>query len=330
MAKVSIIKSANDLITSDEQIMEGFVKASLIKSSEARPYIEEAKKLREMASKVNTPRNLLLIEGIKPFLITASGLSDKAIQHFDEKILNKSISKMIDDYLVSAGDSFVDELVYRFLLIKGGSLSGSTNNTIGALAQKKFVDRFLFVLDSEGLTYEFTYSQRAKNRRVVWRSMSYNEASKDVDRIKAFSWMINGKKKVLFFNAKIPSVGEKGNNVDICLYDHSVIPYSVDLINSHDECAIMFGELKGGFDPAGADEHWKTGNTALGRIRDAFASQNIPIYTSFIGVAIQESQANEIYAQLKSNELSYAINLNNDKQLTEYCKWIIGLEKKEG
>ena len=37
----------------------------------------------------------------------------------------------------------------------------------------------------------------------------------------------------------------------------------------------MFGELKGGIDPAGADEHWKTGNSALVRIRKAFEDYQV-------------------------------------------------------
>ena len=40
------------------------------------------------------------------------------------------------------------------------------------------------------------------------------------------------------------------------------------------KCAASYmalGELKGGIDPAGADEHWKTARTALSRIHEAFA-----------------------------------------------------------
>jgi hypothetical protein len=33
---------------------------------------------------------------------------------------------------------------------------------------------------------------------------------------------------------------------------------------------IALGELKGGIDPGGADEHWKTAQAAFNRIRQAF------------------------------------------------------------
>ena len=85
----------------------------------------------------------------------------------------------------------------------------------------------------------------------------------------------------------------------------------------------MFGELKGGIDPAGADEHWKTGNTALERIRSAFAAYNIK--TSFIAASIETKMADEIFAQLQTKTLGKAANITIDNQLTEYCQWLISL-----
>ena len=88
----------------------------------------------------------------------------------------------------------------------------------------------------------------------------------------------------------------------------------------------MFGELKGGIDPAGADEHWKTGNTALNRIRTSFAAAGYPrMMTSFVGAAIERSMAEEIYNQLESGTLTNATNLTNNYQLIEYCNWLIEL-----
>ena len=44
---------------------------------------------------------------------------------------------------------------------------------------------------------------------------------------------------------------------------------------------VALGELKGGLDPAGADEHWKTANSALGRIRKGFAKKENKPFTFF-------------------------------------------------
>lgn len=57
---------------------------------------------------------------------------------------------------------------------------------------------------------------------------------------------------------------------------------------------IAFGELKGGIDPAGADEHWKTAQTALTRIRTAFANWDLSPDLFFIGAVIADSMAQEI------------------------------------
>jgi len=85
------------------------------------------------------------------------------------------------------------------------------------------------------------------------------------------------------------------------------------------------GELKGGIDPSGADEHWKTGNTALNRIRESFANRSLKIETSFIAAAIEKKMATEIYAQLQSKKLSCAANLTIDEQLVYYCDWLLKL-----
>ncbi len=87
----------------------------------------------------------------------------------------------------------------------------------------------------------------------------------------------------------------------------------------------MLGELKGGIDPAGADEHWKTANTALERIRTGFTNAGYNVKTSFVGAAIEHAMAEEIYAQLKNGTLSNAANLTDPNQLTEYCNWILSI-----
>ena len=87
----------------------------------------------------------------------------------------------------------------------------------------------------------------------------------------------------------------------------------------------MFGELKGGIDPAGADEHWKTGDTAIDRIRDAFTEKGFNVMTSFVGAAIASSMADEIWKMLSSGTLTNAANLTSDEQFTDYCEWLVML-----
>lgn len=87
----------------------------------------------------------------------------------------------------------------------------------------------------------------------------------------------------------------------------------------------MLGELKGGIDPAGADEHWKTANTALERIRNSYKNTGYTIMTSFVGAAIEKSMADEIYKQLTDGLMSNAANLTDTNQLVEYCNWLLDI-----
>ena len=324
MAIISNITKWEDLVTTHEQTRKGFIDAALEKNRRAKPYIENAKTLKNFAQRANTPYELLNIPQIRKGLLTASGLSDKALTHFTESDKVEAIKEMIKNFLVPAGDGFVDELVYRFLLISGDSLGGTMRNVVGAIAQMKLVRQLLSVMDMRQIDYYVMLKADKKSYR--WRRLPYNDAFDYADEIAAITWKYGNIKKVLFFNSTLSIVSK---NVDICLYDCSVVPFSAQMPKIHNDCAIMLGELKGGIDPAGADEHWKTANTSLGRIRTAFSSKGYNVHTSFVGAAIEREMSKEIFSQLANNILSYAINLTYDNQLTDYCEWLITLEKKK-
>ena len=131
------IKCAEELVTSHEQTRAGFIEAALAKNYKAKPYIEQAKTLKSLASCVSTPAELLNIPEIRNCLLTASGLSDKSLKYFTEEDKDEAIKKLISEFLEPTGATFVDELVYRFLLIKGDSLGGSMRNYVGLIAQMK-------------------------------------------------------------------------------------------------------------------------------------------------------------------------------------------------
>ena len=88
---------------------------------------------------------------------------------------------------------------------------------------------------------------------------------------------------------------------------------------------MAVGELKGGIDPAGADEHWKTARTALERIREAFQQTGAAPATFFIGAAIERKMAEEIWRQLEAGVLDNAANLTNDTQVASLSRWLCTL-----
>jgi hypothetical protein len=88
---------------------------------------------------------------------------------------------------------------------------------------------------------------------------------------------------------------------------------------------VALGELKGGIDPAGADEHWKTARTALTRIREAFAMHGLTPHTFFIGAAIEAKMAAEIWGMLETGTLENAANLTDDSQIAAVTRWLCSL-----
>lgn len=312
----SIIKGYKDLVTTRDQTRSGFIAFALEKNRRSTPFIEEAKSLRVLASKANSPDDLLYIKEIRNAMITASGLSDKALNYFTESDKDHAIHELIENFLKPAGDKYIDELVYRFLLIRGDSLGGQMRNIVGALAQQKMIRCFISTFSVMGLKFRW-YDGKS------WYDGDYT-TMKEED-IRALHWITtNGYDRILGFNLNIATVK---NNIDFCLFDADENKFNNKQIAKNcNQSAIMLGELKGGIDPAGADEHWKTGNSALNRIRTAFKKVNrSDILTAFIAAAIEDKMGQEIYNQLSNNTLSFAANMTVDAQLVTFCEWTIKL-----
>lgn len=318
MRNMHNIKCAEDLVTSHEQTRAGFIEAALAKNYKAKPYVEQAKTLKSLASRASAPVELLKIPEIQNCLLAASGLSDKSLKYFTEEDKKEAIKKLISEFLEPAGETFIDELVYRFLLIKGDSLDGSMRNYVELIAQVKLIRKVLSLLSMQKISFMILFKDDKKKNK--WQSFDYEHIFDKADEVIAIQWSNKQGNRILFFNATIPLVK---NNIDICLYQGGMEDFNSGNIVKEDDKAILLGELKGGIDPAGADEHWKTGNSALERIREAFARYSIK--TSFIAAAIEKKMATEIYAQLQDGTLQYAANLTVDGQLTAYCNWMINL-----
>ena len=101
MAKIkfSLIKSAADLVTPRERTRAGFIALALEKKYLAIPYIEEAKALKIIASRVKKPKDLLQGEDLRTGLLTASGLSDKSLNHLTEEDKILAIKGFIEKFL---------------------------------------------------------------------------------------------------------------------------------------------------------------------------------------------------------------------------------------
>lgn len=311
------IMDAGSLVTTREQTRAGFLRIALEKNRAGDPYVKNALAFKAMAGCASSPDDFLQMPAIRPFLLTAAGLSDKSMNYLTEDDKTAAIKELIEKFLKPAGGDFMDEATYRYLLIKGDAVGGSMRNRIGMLCQEKLIRAIFSSMDVQGMPCDWLAGE---DKTFAWRRKAIGEAGIE-SRVKALHWENACGHRILALNMTIPTVRK---NVDICLYAGDTAEYDRGRIVGRPERAMMFGELKGGIDPAGADEHWKTGNTALIRIRQAFAAAGYPaIRTSFVGGAIANAMAEEIFGQLQSGILSNAANLNDTNQLIAYCSWML-------
>jgi len=233
-----MIKTPSDLVTSRQETRSGFIEFALEKNRRSAPYIKSAKVFRHYASQASTPEQLLEIGEIRDPLATAAGLSDKALAYFSDEDIGIAIKELIENFLKPAGEEFVDEVVYRYLLIKGDSLGGSMRNVVGALAQQKLIRTLLSVISIRGITFNWLTNETG----AKWNIMPSDDYGIE-NSLKAMEWTNSNGTRTFAFNLRIPQVG---NNVDLCLFDCNSSEYANGRIASKKEAHIMFGELKGG------------------------------------------------------------------------------------
>ena len=154
----------------------------------------------------------------------------------------------------------------------------------------------------------------------VWADGPENDTDIELN-LRGIAWGNGEKARTLIYNLTVPLFGK---NVDLCLF-HCDSEEMCKEVHSDPSAYIALGELKGGIDPAGADEHWKTAQTALSRIREAFAKHNLIPHTFFIGAAVETKMADEIWGMLEGGVSENAANLTNDEQMASLTRWICSL-----
>jgi hypothetical protein len=316
------ILSASDLETTHLEKRSGFLEIALRKNREALPYIDQARALRASAQVYSDPKSLVSEPDFRFALSEAAGISKKASAFLNEDDVNSIIHEFVKVVLEPAGSDFVDELVYRFLLAKGDALGGRMRNIVGGMAAEKLTRYIIASVTNSGRDCH-VYLNKSK---FEWIESCYLNQD-DYKNVKLMKWKNSaGVDRQLMYNVNVPTVKK---NIDIIIL-RKILPndFNSNLIKNltkDEDAYIALGELKGGIDPAGADEHWKTANTALSRIRSSFQEKNLNISTFFVGAAIEKSMSEEIFQQLKSKNLTYAANLTNEMQIAELCAWINSL-----
>ena len=309
------LKSSRNLETTYEAVRAGFIDLALEKNRRSTPFVAQARALKAAASRVRTPSDLLGIEEIQQGLLAAAGISDKAANHLQAGDKTEAIKNLIKNFLEPAGANFVEELVFRFLLTRGDTLGGSMRNIGGFMAQKKITRCILAHLNLAGKSCQWLHAD-TKN----WANLPTDDTDIET-QLRGLSWTTPEGARTLMYNITIPFLG---NNVDLSLFARAADQVTRDT-QRNPSAYLALGELKGGIDPAGADEHWKTAGTALNRIRQAFAKHNLKPHIFFVGAAIEARMASEIWEFLKKGILTNAANLTDDDQIASVVRWLCKL-----
>lgn len=308
------LSSEVDLHTDYPAYRAGFVALVLERNRRATPFVDEARKLKALASEAKTAADLQNMYEIRSALLTAAGVSDKAANHLEEPDKADAITSLIANFLEPAGASFVEELVFRFLLTRGDSLGGSMRNIGGALAQRKLTRSIISFLNLGGIKYRWA----DRGKKWIDGESSIDDADIEIN-LRGLSWENKFGKRTLIYNLTVPVIK---NNVDMCLFDSSHAEYSSSDVKNP-ERYLALGELKGGIDPAGADEHWKTARSALERIHRGFADYTPA--TFFVGAAIERKMAREIWDLLEVGTITNAANLTDERQVSSVSRWLCTL-----
>jgi type II restriction enzyme len=311
------ITKSEDLVTTYEETRAGFIEMALEKNRRATPFVAEARALQHRIADVAVPEQLLAMPEIRNGLIAASGISDKAASHLGDDGCNAAVQEFVKNFLIPAGRKFKEELVFRFLLTKGDSLGGKMRNIVGTMAQQKMCLSIVSALRLSGIEFYAVSETQDK-----WVSSKDVDDDTEIENSKGVSWVNrNGDTRTVYFNVNVPIVK---NNIDIILLNK---PYTADMkeVIKHPENYVALGELKGGIDPAGADEHWKTAKMALDRIYESFRKNRFMPHLFFIGAAIASKMAAEIYENLQSDYISCAANLTKGDHVTALVDWLIHL-----
>jgi hypothetical protein len=306
--------TADDFTTSKIETCKGFVEQAAVKSRRASKHLEAAKVFWKELQKVKGIQDLIKSEHLKEELISVAGVSAKAKRYLTSKDVEKILSGIFAGIPDDASTSFHQDIFMRYLLTKGASFDGEMRNVVGATAQRRVAKILLSKLSAAKIDARILFSG---SKDLVDIDGAIKVMKDESAKISQMSWP----NRVLLFDKK-PKIINK--SVDAILLNSSSRVQAKDLQETHSSY-LACGELKGGIDPAGADEHWKTAVSALDRIRTVFSGNKKPPLLFFIGAAIEQSMAAELASQLNSGSLSMAANLTKPQQLDDLVSALLRL-----
>lgn len=233
---------------------------------------------------------------------------DKAMEL--SKYFNKLISKLIQDSGVSKNRHLA-----MFMSNLGDSMGGISRNEVGRVAMMRVLNPLVAHLHQEKrlravicsfkgeLKKEFERSNSSQKTRIEMDSTTDLEAllaDFEKRRVKYHELVISNGNRLLV-DRQLKWREENGNT-------HKIGPDLHSTSKIHD--FVWAAEVKGGADPAGSDEHWKTATQALDRIIQACEKTNrCQPALAFIATIFVGRVATEAQAWIEQEKLTGAYNL---------------------
>lgn len=283
-----------ELITQSAVRVAGFCEQADEKINKASVFVDELAFFKTEIRKITSLDDVVNNAKLLKILAKSCMLSEKAQSHLTRRELLAILKNKIDFNRIDVS-SYVEELSARFLLTCGDSLGGAMRNHVGQQAQTQLYQLIYERLASTGKNPQIETNRSGKIISIVTNERAY------------------------VFD-KVPNFLNK--SVDIIVLKPEFGKFDLHAPDTILAC----GELKGGIDPAGADEHWKTAKAALERVELFYKNSNKQIpKLIFIGAAIEIVMANEICTMLENGKLFAAANLTNKVQLDAIVYKLISL-----
>lgn len=292
------ISRHDDLVTKPDAIRDGFLKQALAKVDKAAGFVDEALEFWSALQAVKEIESLLGQSQLRNALIAAAGFSDKARNYMTAAELDAAVEAVLAKITPTDSSTFREEIYARYLLTKGDALGGQMRNWTGAMAAQQLSAALL--------------------RQLSSLSPTVQTDGKKTNKVQAITW----DRRLLVFDRKPKFINK---NIDVILLTGPEDRSATTQLLETPDYYIACGELKGGIDPAGADEHWKTASSALQRIRAVSSFDKQPPKLFFVGAAIARGMAKEIYDQLVSGQLQFAANLTSPRQVQALVAWLAEL-----
>ena len=230
--------------------------------------------------------------------------------------LGAYFNKIVSDLVLEGGVTPYRHIVMMVANL-GDSLGGMSRNEVGRVSLMRIVNPLICHLHARGWLSSVSYSLKGpvvpqddagdsvatKRKRIdVSPDTDIGELVRRFETYRVLYHELetsNGSRLLLNRQLKWQDSAGETHKIGPDLYSHVG---DVDM--------LWAGELKGGADPAGSDEHWKTATEALDRIlRAAEATGRQTPMLSFIATILVERVAKDAQAWIEQGKLTSVYNL---------------------